>query len=131
MTATVYDLAPEECAALGQNGPGKFWVVIERMDTEYESQLPDQVFGPYPSEEAATKAMEDSLLIEDACASTDNPWIVDECYVNPSHAEDADVILVDLTDPHHTGEPVPDSPGAGPIGIFNRGTYATTPAFPD
>lgn len=77
-----------------------FWVIIERDG--YGEEILDLAFGPYPSEESAYKAMTNSLLIDDACQTN-----CLECYVESTHVEDcpedAEIVLIDLKDPDHTG----------------------------
>lgn len=70
-----------------------WWVVLQRGDGQMSW------FGPYPSEESAQRSMDDSLLIEGEC-QTD----CTDCFVQDGQpGSDAEVTVVDLDDPDHTG----------------------------
>lgn len=71
-----------------------WWVWVQRDLGE-----PDAAVGPYPDQDAAVLAMEDSILVqgivEENCL---------ECFVSQERpAEDTDLYLIDLDDPDHTG----------------------------
>lgn len=75
-----------------------WWVRLEREDEC------DEVVGPYPDEQAALLAMNESLLIESF--HQEDEHVVTECCLwhgvpQPDHA----ITVVDLTDPDHTGVP--------------------------
>ncbi|OCI32874.1 hypothetical protein [Oerskovia enterophila] len=72
-------------------GPG-LWVRIER-----EGQ--DLMVGPYPDDETANRAMQDSLLIDGFCEED-----ALDCYIDDGQPTDADdQVIVNLNDHHHTG----------------------------
>lgn len=76
-------------------GPG-LWVRIER-----EHQEKDLWVGPYPDEESATRAMEDSLLIDGFCEED----ALDCSIADGQPTETDEQVIIDPTDPHHTGLP--------------------------
>lgn len=93
------DTCGGRCGRLVAAGSG-WWVLIER-DEAYvpEGEKTDLLVGPYPNEQMAVIAMNESLLIEgfvqENCL---------DCYVMCGYQNDFDeVILVDLNDPDHTG----------------------------
>jgi len=82
-------------------GPG-LWVRIER-----EGQ--DLMVGPYPDEESATLAMEQSLLIDGFCEED-----AVDCFIDSGQPTDADEqVIIDPADRHHTGLPESESEGEG------------------
>lgn len=68
------------------------WVLIER-----EHGIPVQI-GPYPSHWAATIALQDSLLVDGFCEED----AIDAVVVTEP-GDEVEVVVPDLTDPHHTG----------------------------
>jgi len=71
------------------------WVAITRFDH------PDLAVGPYPSEQAAQRAMEDSLLVEGICEEDCD----DAFLISGTPDPDLEQVIVDLRDPHHSGVP--------------------------
>lgn len=74
-----------------------YWVRIER---ESGAVL---AFGPYDTQDQANHAMEHALLIDAECQHDAVDCWADDTLPQP----DEEQIIVDLTDPHHTGD---DSP---------------------
>lgn len=70
------------------------WIRIERENSDQ-----DLTVGPYPDEESAEKALEDSLLIDGFCEEDCLDAYVD----TDQPTEDDEQVIVDLGDPHHTG----------------------------
>lgn len=76
-----------------------------------------EVVGPYPSQEQAEAAMEDSLLIDGFVEDTNRDEWLDDVYVAPDPASIsrmcADcghrVTLIDPGDPSHFGDPAPEA----------------------
>lgn len=61
-------------------------------------ELPDRIYGPYPTQEVAIKAMQDSLLIEGECQED-----CYDCWVDQTGPYDQDLVtLVDLEDEYYT-----------------------------
>lgn len=91
------------------------WWVTLRWYADSEHPRPE-VVGPYPSQEQAVAAMEDSLLIDGVAEDTTrNEWL-DDVYVADDPASIARmcsdyghrVTLIDPGDPSHFGDPVPE-----------------------
>lgn len=112
----------KNCPALTrESGEGCtcWWIVIER-----QPENPDAMFGPYPDEPAAMLAMQDSLLIQ---SELDPPIGGYDCWIEkgPNSIDPGDnVVLIDLNDYCHTGEPDPDEDEGPPLRIFSTGITA-------
>jgi hypothetical protein len=71
-----------------------WWVQIERQDAS------DLAVGPYPNETAAELAMSDALLIDGFCEQN-----ALDCFVTDiAPSADVEQVIIDLDDPHHTGQ---------------------------
>lgn len=70
------------------------WVVIER---EHGAPL---ALGPYPDAPAAEHAMDEAPLVQGLCEED-----ATDCYTAPGAAADAVRVLIDLSNPDHTGAP--------------------------
>jgi len=88
---------PESDVDLAAASDGQHWIHIERQHSC------DLAVGPYPSQDAAAKAM-DSLLVDGFCEED-----ALDCYADDQAPGDhEEQVIVDLNDPHHTGvEPEP------------------------
>jgi hypothetical protein len=90
------------------------WWVTLRWYADSEHPRPE-VVGPYPSQEQALAAMQDSVLIDGFAEDTNRDEWLDDVYVADDPASitrmcaelGPRVTLIDPGDPSHFGDPVP------------------------
>lgn len=74
------------------------WVYLQR------EVHPDMFIGPFPTQEAAALCMEQSTLVEGECEED-----CTDCFTTTDvPPTGVDVVLVDHSDPHQTGAPIPE-----------------------
>ena len=80
------------------------WIIIER-----DRDLP-LLIGPYPDDAVAEQALEESVLIDGLCQENclDAYTTNDEPTVLTGRGHKAELMLVDLNDPDHTGQAYTD-----------------------
>jgi hypothetical protein len=113
------------------------WWVTLRWYADSEHPRPE-VVGPYPSQEQALAAMQDSLLIDGFAEDTNhNEWL-DDVYVADDPASIASVCadyghrvtLIDPGDPGHFGDPAPEPTVTARSGLLLQ-VAALHPSSPD
>jgi hypothetical protein len=104
------------------------WWVTLRWYADSEHPRPE-VVGPYPSQEQAVAAMQDSLLIDGFTEGTNRDEWLDDVYVATDPASITRmctdyghrVTLIDPCDPSHFGDPDPAPPGTARSGLLQSG----------
>lgn len=98
----------------GPEAPG-WWVTLRWFSDSVHPR--PEVVGPYPSQDEAVSAMEDSLLVTGIVEDTGRVEWLDDVYVATDRASIArmctdyrQVTLIDPTDPTHFGNPEPTTP---------------------
>lgn len=97
-----------------------WWVAIER-----ERPDKDLVIGPYPNEDSARLAMEESLLVQGELEEGGTDCFIKRVAGTFPQTREIEGVLIDLDNPDYTGAPQPDD--RAPIRIAEQGKVPPSP----